>query len=39
MLEMIGILVGTTILAVLKPTAAQAHRFEGRPPPHPSPHR
>ncbi len=34
MLEMIGILVGTTVLAVLKPTAVQAHRFERRPRPH-----
>lgn len=36
MLEMIGILVGTMVLAALKPTAAQARRFERRPRPHPS---
>ena len=36
MLEMIGILVGTMVLAGLKPTPAQTRRFERRPRPHPS---
>lgn len=34
MVETIGILMGATLLAVLKPTTAQVRRFERRTRPH-----